>query len=78
MLIKRVRARTECSIWEKQCGFRQDSCTNCLSYSRCVRSISQMGNMYSGHLWIWKRHMIRSIGMVCGRYYECMELQENC
>ena len=27
---------------------------------------------------IWKRHMIRSIDMVCGRYSECMELDENC
>ena len=23
--------------------------------------------LYSGRLWVWKRHMIRSIGMVCGR-----------
>ena len=30
--------------------------------------------MYSGHLWISKRHIIKSVGMVCGRCYECMEL----
>ena len=23
VLIKRVRSRTECAIWEEQCGFRQ-------------------------------------------------------
>ena len=34
---------------------------------RCVKSISQMGKMYSGLLWIWKRPMILSIDMVCGR-----------
>ena len=26
---------------------------------RCI-----LGKMYRGRLWIWKRHMIRSIGMV--------------
>ena len=25
-------------------------------------------NMYSELLWIWKSHIIRSIGIVCGRY----------
>ena len=30
-------------------------------------SISQLGNMYSGRLWIWNRPMILSIVMVCGR-----------
>ena len=27
----------------------------------CVKSISQMGKMYSGRLWIWKRPMIYTI-----------------
>ena len=29
-----------------------------------MKSISQMGMMYSSRLWIWKRHIIRSIGML--------------
>ena len=32
-----------------------------------VKSISQMEKMYSGRLWIWKRPMMLSIDMVCGR-----------
>ena len=45
---------------------------------RFVESILQMGKKYSGHSYIWKRHKIRSIVMVCGRCKECMELDENC
>ena len=30
-----------------------------------MKSNSQMGKMYSGLLWIWKRPMILSIDMVC-------------
>ena len=31
VLIKRVRARTECAIWDEQSGFRQeDAWTECL------------------------------------------------
>ena len=32
-----------------------------------VESISKMGKMYSGRLWIWRRPMILSIDMACGR-----------
>ena len=70
VLIKRVRAGTECAIGEKQCGFRQArECMDQVFAVRlvCEKSISQMGKFYSGRLRIWKRHMIRSIGMVRGR-----------
>ena len=69
VLIKRVRARTECAIGEEQCGFRQGrGCMDqVLLQGRCVKIISQMGKMYSEHLWTWKRHTILSIDMVCGR-----------
>ena len=56
-------------IGEEQCGFRQGR--GCMDQVFAVRqvceSISQMGKMYSGLLWIWKRSMILSIVMVCGR-----------
>ena len=68
MLIKRVRAGTECAIKEEQCGFRQGRAYNQVDQVfTCVKSISKIGKMYSGRLWIWKRHMIRSIAMVWGR-----------
>ena len=69
VLIKRVRAGTECAIGEEQCGFsrEEDAWTKCLLLGRCVKSISQMEKIYSGHLWIWKRPMILSIDMVCVR-----------
>ena len=35
-----------------------------------MKSSLQMGKMYSGLLWIWKRPTILSIDMVCGRCYE--------
>ena len=51
MLFKRVSAGTECAIGEEQCGFRQGrGCMECLLYGRCVKSILQMGKMYSGSL----------------------------
>ena len=34
---------------------------SCMKYCRFVKSIKHMGKMYSGRLWIWKRHMIRSL-----------------
>ena len=41
VLIKRVRAGTECSIWEEQCGLRQGrGCMDqMLAGSRCVKCI---------------------------------------
>ena len=69
VLIKRVRAETECTIGEEQCGFRQGR--GCMDQVFAVRQVCEkylaMGKMYSGRLWIWKRHMIRSICIVCGR-----------
>ena len=70
VLIKRVRTGTECAIGEKQCGFRQGrGCMDQVFTVRqvCIKNISQMGKMYSGLLWIWKRPMILSIDMVRGR-----------
>ena len=69
MLIKRVRAGTECAIGEGNVGLGrvEDAWTKCLLYGRFVKSISQMGKMYSGRLWIRKRLIILSIDMVCGR-----------
>ena len=64
----------------EQCGFRK--ARGCMDQVFAVRQVCENylpnGNMYSGRLWVWKRHMIRSIGMVCGRCQECMELDENC
>ena len=52
MLIKRVRAGTECAIWEVQCGFRQGR--GCMDQVFAVRQVCekymQMGNVYSGRL----------------------------
>ena len=66
MLIKRVRAGTKCAIGEEQCGFRQGrGCMDqVFAVRHVVKSIQQMGKMYSGRLWIRKRHLIQSIGMV--------------
>ena len=59
VLIKRVRAGAECAIGEEQCGFRQGrGCMDqVFAVRQCVKSISQMGKMYSGLLWVWKRPM---------------------
>ena len=40
---------------------------------QCVKSISQMGNMYSGHLWISIRYTILSIDILCGRCLQFMK-----
>ena len=76
-LIKRVRAGNDCAIGEEQFGFRQfrgcmdqvfAAWTKVCMDQRCMdQSILQMGKMYSWLLWIWKRPMILSIDMVCGR-----------
>ena len=48
-------------------GRVEDSWTNvCCTNVCCMKSISQMGKMYSGRLWIWKRLMILSVDIVCG------------
>ena len=56
-------------------GRVEDAWTKCLMYGRCVKSISQMGNMYSGRLWIWRRPMILSINIADAK---SVELEENC
>ena len=52
VLIKRVRAATECAIGEEQCRFRQESgcVVQVVAVSQVCESISQMGKMYSGRL----------------------------
>ena len=69
VLIKRVLAGTECAIGEEQCGFKQGR--GCMDQ---VFSIRQVYEKYLANgkdvFWAFmdlKRHMIRSIGMVCGR-----------
>ena len=68
MLIKRVRAGTEYAIGEEQCGFRHGR--GCMDKVIAVMQVCEKylanGKIYSVRLWIWKRHMIRSTGMVCG------------
>ena len=56
VLIKIVRAGTECAIGEEQYGFRQGrGCMDQVFAVTQVReSIWQMGKMYFGRLWIWK------------------------
>ena len=65
-LIKRVRAGTECAIGQEQRGFRQGR--GCMDQ---VLSVRQVCEKYLANgkdvLWIWKRPMILSIDMVCGR-----------
>ena len=55
VLIKRIRAGTECAIWEEQCGFRQGR--GCMDQVFAVRQVCekylQMGKMHSGLSWIW-------------------------
>ena len=46
VLIKRVRAGTECAVVEEQYGFRQG--IKCLLYERCVKNIQGMGKMHFG------------------------------
>ena len=56
VLIKRVRAGTECAIGEEQCGFRQGR--GCMDQVFSVRQVCEKyiakGKMYFGHLWSWK------------------------
>ena len=69
MLIKRVGARTECPLGEKQCGFRQGR--GCMDQVFAVRQVCEK-YLANGKdvFWAfvnWKRHVTRSIGMVCDR-----------
>ena len=60
VLIKRVRSGIECAIGEEQSVFRQGR--GCMDQVFPVRQVCekylQMGKMYSGRLWIWKRPVI--------------------
>ena len=69
VLIKRVKAETECEIGEEQCGFRQGR--GCLNHVFAVRQVCEKylanGKDVFWALWIWKRPMILSIDMVRSR-----------
>ena len=66
-LIKKLRGGTECAIGEEQCLFR-----GCMDQVIAVRQVCEKylanGKDVFGRLWIWKRHMMRLIGMICGRW----------
>ena len=66
VLIKRVRAVTECAIGEEQCGFRQGR--GCMDQVFAVTQVCEKylanGRDVFCHLWIWKRRMIQLIGKV--------------
>ena len=58
---------TECAIGEEQYGFRQSRGWMDQVFAVrpvCEKHPAQMGKMYSGRLWIWKRPMILTINMV--------------
>ena len=68
VLIKRVRAETECAIGEEQCVFRQGR--GCMDQVFAIRQVCEKylanGKDVFWALWIWKRPMILSIDMVYG------------
>ena len=63
VLIKKVRAETECAIGEEQYGFRQGR--GCMDQVFAVRQVCEMVKIYSGLLWIWKRPMTLTIVILC-------------
>ena len=69
VLIKRVMAGTECVIGEEQCMFRLGR--GCMDQVFAIRQVCEKylrnGTKFSEHLWIWKRHMIQLISLICGR-----------
>ena len=65
VLIKRVRAGTECAIGEEQCGFRQGR--GCMDQVFVVRQVCEK-YLTNGKDVFWAfTPMILSIDMVCGR-----------
>ena len=69
VLIKRVIAGTECAIGDEQCGFRQDR--GCMEEVFAVRQVCEKylanGKDVFWAFMHWKRPLILSIYMVCGR-----------
>ena len=80
VLIERVRAGTECAIREEQCGFGQGR--GCMDQVFAVRQVCEK-YFANGRDVFWafmdlEKAMILSIDTVCGRCWECMELEESC
>ena len=80
VLIKRVRAGTECAIGEEQCGFRQGR--RCMDQVFAIRQgceyyLENRKDVFLAFMDL-ERHIIRSIGTVYGRCYVCMEFEEYC
>ena len=48
-------------------GRVEDAWTKVFAVRQVCEKYLVKGKMYFRRLWIWKRHMIRSTGMVCGR-----------
>ena len=83
MLIKRVRARTECAIGEEQCGFMQG--TGCMDQVFAVRQVCE-NYLANGKDVFWEfmdlekaydtidRHGMRQMHTMC---MHVMELEEN-
>ena len=69
VLIKRARAGTECAILEEQCGYRHGR--GCMDQVFAVRQVFEK-YLENGMDVFWElmdleNHIIRSIGIVCGR-----------
>ena len=70
VLIKRVRARTECAIGEEQCWYRQSR--------RCMDQAFAVTHVCEKYLANWK-DVLRAFMDLENTYDEmCMELEVNC
>ena len=58
-------------------GSEEDAWTKCLLKGRSVKSISQMGKMYSGSLRIWKRIIIIIIIIIIKKGRQCKAERES-
>ena len=70
VLIKTVRAGTECAIWEDKCRFRQGrACMNQVFTVRqvCEKYPANGKDVFWAFMDLEKVYMIRTIGMVCRR-----------
>ena len=72
VLLKRVRAGTECAIGKEQYGFRQGR--KCMDQVFAVRQVCEKylangKDLFCAFMGLEKAYDIRSIDMVCGRCY---------